>query len=157
VVVRGLDLQAAYSWEVQDHRFTLDGSLSYLADYVRRFTPTAQPVQLVDTANQPVDLRGRLTGAWSRGPLSLSASLNYVDDYRSETGAPIEAWTPIDAQARWTPTGSGALEGVEVALSVQNLFNEDPPFYDSPLGVGYDPANASPLGRTVALQISRRW
>ena len=62
-----------------------------------------------------------------------------------------------DGRMRWTPTGSGALEGVEVALSVQNLFNEDPPFYDSPLGVGYDPANASPLGRTVALQISRRW
>lgn len=157
VVVRGLDLQARYSWAVDDHRFTLDGSLSYLADYVRRFTPTAQPVQLVDTANQPVDLRGRLTGAWSRGPVSLSATLNYVDNYRSETGAEIAAWTPIDAQARWTPGAEGALEGVEVALSVQNLLNEDPPFYDSPLGVGYDPANASPLGRTVGLQITRRW
>ncbi|MDP1875191.1 TonB-dependent receptor [Phenylobacterium sp.] len=157
VVVRGLDVQATYSWAVQAHQFTLDASLSYLADYVRRFTPTAQPVQLVDTANQPVDLRGRLTGAWTKGPLALSATVNYVDSYRSETGAEIAAWTPVDAQARWTPVASGALDGVELALSVQNLFNEDPPFYDSPLGVGYDPANASPLGRTIALQITRRW
>ena len=157
VVVRGLDLQASYRWAMGEHQFTLDGSISYLADYVRRFTPTAQPVQLVDTANQPVDLRGRLTGSWTKGAFALSATFNYVDSYRSETGAKIESWTPIDAQVRWSPSGPDGLDGVDVALSVQNLFNEDPPFYDSPLGVGYDPANASPLGRTVALQLTRRW
>lgn len=158
VQVRGLDLQAGYSWQAGDNAFDLDGSMSYLADFKRRFTPSAAPVQQLDTANQPVDLRARISAAWSRGPYGFSAALNYVDDYRSETGRKIEAWTPVDLQARWTPTeDSGPLAGVTLVLSVQNAFDEDPPFYDNPLGLAFDPANADPLGRTVALQLTKQW
>jgi iron complex outermembrane receptor protein len=42
-------------------------------------------------------------------------------------------------------------------LSVQNLLASDPPFYDTPQGVGYDTANADPLGRFVSLQLNKRW
>ena len=157
VVVRGLDLQAAYGWSLGANDFDLDASVSYLVDFKRRFTPSAAPVQQLDTANQPVDLRARLSGTWSRGPYALSAALNYVDDYKSETSRKIEAWTPVDLQARWTPAASGALDGLSLILSVQNLFDEDPPFYDNPLGLAYDPANADPIGRTVALQLTKRW
>ncbi len=158
VQVRGLDLQAGYSWQAGENAFDLDGSVSYLADFKRRFTPSAAPVQQLDTANQPVDLRARISAAWSRGPYGLSAALNYVDDHHSETGRKIAAWTPVDLQARWTPAEDDApLAGVTLALSVQNAFDEDPPFYDNPLGLAFDPANADPLGRTVALQLTKRW
>nr|WP_246371140.1 TonB-dependent receptor [Phenylobacterium haematophilum] len=59
---------------------------------------------------------------------------------------------------RWTPqTSVEALDGLSVALNVQNLFDSDPPFYDGPTGIGYDPANADPLGRFVSLQLTKRW
>ena len=42
-------------------------------------------------------------------------------------------------------------------LSAQNLVAADPPFYDAIQGVGYDPANAQPFGRVVAVQLTKRW
>ncbi len=158
VQVRGFDLQAAYDWTWGQDRLAVSASLSYLADYQRKFTPTAPSVQLVDTANQPVDLRARLTGSWTRGAFGLAATLNYVDDYRAETGRRIEAWTPIDLQVRWTPKeDNGPLAGLSLMLNLQNALDEAPPFYDAPIGVGYDPANADPLGRVVSLQLAKRW
>ncbi len=40
---------------------------------------------------------------------------------------------------------------------MQNLFDSDPPFYDSPLAIGYDPANADPLGRLISIQLTKVW
>jgi len=158
VRVRGLDVSARYGWDRGAHRFDIEAQASYLADYVRVFTPTASPVQLVDQAGQPVDLRLRLAGVWGRGPFGASLALTYVDDYRGDSGEAIEAWTPLDLQARWTPgDGAGPLSGVSVILNLQNVLDEDPPFYDSPFSVGYDPANADPLGRYVSLQLTKRW
>lgn len=158
VDVRGLDLQVAYAWSAGDDRWRLAADLSHLADYVRRFTPTAAPLQLLDTANNPVRLRGRLEAGWDRGPWGFGLGLTYVDAYRSETGRRIDAWTPVDLQARLTPHQPGKpWSGLSLALNVQNLFDQDPPFHDSPLGIGYDPANADPLGRVVSLQLTRRW
>jgi outer membrane receptor protein involved in Fe transport len=158
VRVRGLDASARYGWDRGADRFDLEAQASWLADYVRTFTPTASPVQLVDQAGQPVDLRLRLSGSWGRGPFGARATLTYVDDYRSETGEAIEAWTPVDLQLRWTPAeADGPLAGLSLILNLQNAFDEDPPFYDSPFGVGYDPANADPLGRYLSLQLTKRW
>ena len=158
VHVRGLDLQAAYDWRTGADRWTVSGDVSYLSDYARRFTPSAASVQLLDTPNNPVRLRGRLSAAWSRGAYGLAASLNYVDAYRSETGRRIDAATPVDLQARWTASGTGrSWSGVSLALNVQNLFDQAPPLYDSPLGIGYDPANGDPLGRVVSLQLTKAW
>ena len=150
VHVRGLDLQAAYDWTWRGDRWAVTADASYLADYVRRFTPTAPAVQLVGTPNQPVDLRARLSGSWTHGPFGLSASLAYVDAYRSETRRRIDPWTPVDVQARWSPDEAGRpWSGLSLALNVQNLFDLDPPFYDAPSGLGFDPANADPLGRVL--------
>lgn len=156
--VRGLDVAGAYGWTRGQDRFDLTASASYLADYVRRLTPTAAPVQLADVANNPVDLRARISAGWTRGAWGLMASLNHVDDYRSETGRPISAWTTGDLQVRWSPeVAAGPLAGLSLTLTVQNLTDADPPFHDSVFGVGYDPANADPVGRFVALQLTKRW
>ena len=43
------------------------------------------------------------------------------------------------------------------ALTVQNLFAQRPPFFDSRGAVGYDPANYEPTGRAIALQLTKVW
>jgi len=63
----------------------------------------------------------------------------------------------VDAQVRWSPSGRFGLDGVDIALSVQNLLDEDPPFHNNPQGFGFDPANATILGRVVSLQLTKRW
>ncbi|MGH6998762.1 MAG: TonB-dependent receptor domain-containing protein, partial [Phenylobacterium sp.] len=158
VRVRGIDLSGSYGFDLGLDRFDLAASLSYLTDFERRFTPTAASVETLNLPGQPVDLRGRVSAAWSRGDYGASVALNYVEAYRSEAGAKIDAWTTTDLQLRWAPqTAAGGLEGLSLALNVQNLFDVDPPFYDGPTGIGYDPANADPLGRYVSLQLTKRW
>jgi outer membrane receptor protein involved in Fe transport len=47
------------------------------------------------------------------------------------------------------------MEGVEADLSVNNIFDRDPPFVDRL--AGYDVANARPFGRVIALYLTKRW
>jgi len=156
--VRGVDFSAAYAFNVGPDRFRLAAAGTWLADYRRRLTPTSSTVELVGTAGQPVDLRARVSGAWSRGPWSADLGVNYVDDYAASAAARIDAWATVDLQVAWSAQAqSGPLKGLRAALSVQNLFDADPPFYNSPAGLGYDPANADPLGRFVSLALTKRW
>lgn len=158
VRVRGIDASAAYSFERGPDQFDLSINLSYLTDFERQFTPTAPVVDSLNLPGQPVDLRGRASASWTRGDYGASLALNYVDAYHTDAGRKIDAWTTADLQLRWTPqTSVEALDGLSVALNVQNLFDSDPPFYDGPTGIGYDPANADPLGRFVSLQLTKRW
>jgi outer membrane receptor protein involved in Fe transport len=158
LAVRGLDLQVEYSFSHGPDHFDLAANATYLADYDRQLTPTATRVDLVSTAGQPVDLRARFSGAWSRGPFGVDLALNYVDSYAATPTATIDAWKTVDLQATWTaPEQTGTLKGLTLALSMQNLFDQDPPFYDNPTGVGYDPANADPIGRFVAATLTKRW
>ena len=158
VTVRGIDASASYSFSSGQDNFDLALSLSYLADFERQFTPTAPQVDSLNLPGQPVDLRGRMSAAWNRGDYGASLALNYVDAYHTEAGRKIDAWATTDLQLRWAPDDAeGPLEGLSLALNVQNLFDIDPPFYDGPTGISYDPANADPLGRFVSLQLTKRW
>lgn len=154
--VRGLDLSGGYDFDIGEHRFGLAASLSYLFDYELQLTPAAAVTDFVDLAGQPADLRGRASLNWSRGDLGGTLTAHYVDDYRDDRGRTIEAWTTLDAQLRWTPR-QPRLAGLTLTATVQNLFDRDPPFYDFAAGVGYDAANAEPLGRFASIQIAKRW
>jgi len=155
--VQGLDLTARYGLPLGGGKLDLSSNVSYLLDYERKVTPGSTWLTLLDKARQPVDLRAKLGAAWTREAWALIGGLNYVDDYKTAQGKRIDSWTTIDAQLAWRAQGAGWSKGLSAALSVQNLFDTDPPFYDDPQGVGYDTANADPLGRFVSLQLTKRW
>ena len=69
----------------------------------------------------------------------MAPSLNYVSDYADLTGRRIGSWTTADVLVRFAPD-AGLLEGTAVSLTVQNLFDRGPPFYDAPEGIAYDAA-----------------
>lgn len=153
--VRGLDLSGAYAFSWRDSAFQASLNATYLADYEQQLTPTAPTFQRVDLGGQPVDWRARAALTWSRGDFGATAALNFVDDYRSTLGAKVGAWTTADLQVTWSPA---RWDGATVAVSAQNLFDTDPPFYETENGtVGYDPANAEPLGRYLSVQLTQRW
>jgi iron complex outermembrane receptor protein len=157
--VGGVDLNGDYKFVLGPNRFQLIGVGSYLYNYAQQQTPTSASEQLLGTAGYPVDFRGRLTLDWARGPYDVSPTLNYVDSYRDPiANRMIASWTTIDLSASWTcPAAQGLCNGLSGTLAVQNLLDQDPPFYDSFLGFGYDPANANPLGRVVSLRLDKRW
>ncbi len=154
--VRGVDLAGSYAFELGDHKLNLSANASYLINFNQQLTPTSPIESIVDTPGRPLALRASTTFNWGYGGWGASLTFNYADDYRSEAGAKIDAFLTSDLQIRWSAQTSFA-EGFGVALSVQNLFNEPPPFYDNPAGVGYDAANADALGRYVSLQLTKSW
>jgi iron complex outermembrane recepter protein len=155
--VAGVDLTARYGFALAGGKLDTSGNVSYLLDYERQVTPNAAWLSLLNQARQPVDLRAKLGATWTGKAWSLTGGANYVDAYKTTQGRRIDSWTTFDAQIAWRASGSGWSKGLSAALSVQNLFDTDPPFYDDPQGVGYDSANADPLGRFVSVQLNKRW
>lgn len=158
VQVRGVDGAVSYEFETGERdRFRIEASGSYMSDYRRQITPTAPVINRVGEFGYPVDFRGTLAGTWTRGVWSVRIAGNHVNSYSTPSGPDIDAWNTADVQATWTPTGSGWSQGLRLTLSVRNLFDEDPPFYDATSGLGYDAGQADPLGRVAALQLTKRW
>lgn len=156
--VRGLDLTGAYAFKLGDDPAAVGGNLSWLMAYKRRITAAARAVDLAGVATYPADLRARAFGTWTHGPFATTASLNHVGDLRDVGGARIASQTTLDLQVQWSaPAKTGPLRNLSLAVTVQNLFDTDPPFYDARTGVGYDPANYDPTGRLLALQLTKAW
>jgi outer membrane receptor protein involved in Fe transport len=155
--VRGLDLTARYAFAAWGGELTLGANGTYLFRYREQVTPTAPVLDRVDLANFPVRLRGRLTADWTRDRLTAGLALNYVDPYRDAAGTRIDGQHTVDLQLRLAPPARGPLRDVALTVNVRNLFDDDPPFYDNPIGVGYDGSNADPVGRFVSVQLTRSW
>ena len=156
--VRGVDIDGAWGTTMGADRLDLAGNVSYLIDYKRRLTPTSPVIDYVNTVGMPVDLRANLNATWTHGAIMAGATLRYVDDYKIRSGGRVGSWTTADLQLAWTAAAaSGALQGLRAQVTVQNLLDTKPPFYDAVQGVGYDPANADPLGRVLAVQLTKRW
>jgi iron complex outermembrane receptor protein len=98
---------------------------------------------------------------WNQGGFSASSFANYRSGvtYRV-SGRKTASFTTFDATLRYlTGQSTGALSGIEVALSAQNLLNRAPPFYVplAPQNPPYDSTNYSAIGRFVSLSVSKRW
>ncbi|MFJ6024273.1 TonB-dependent receptor domain-containing protein [Brevundimonas sp. NPDC092305] len=156
VRVKGIDLSGRVPLSFAGGRLTLDGSASYLLDYDTQSTPTAPVRSVVGLIGFPSRLRARAGAVWARGDFDVGAHWTHVHAYEDRLGAAIDASNLVDARINWSPTLHGR-GGMRLTLAVENLFDEDPPFYNGPLGFGFDGGQASPMGRTVSFQISKRW
>lgn len=154
--VAGLDASAAWKTTVKGDPLALNASLSWLTRYERKLTPTSAKTPLAGQAGYPADLRARITASWTHGPALVTTSVNHVGDLATESGRRIAPWTTVDLQGSWRGEVLAA-RNLTLTLNVQNLFDQDPPFYDNPLAIGYDPANADPLGRMISLQLTKTW
>ncbi|WP_374572358.1 TonB-dependent receptor domain-containing protein [Phenylobacterium sp.] len=156
--VRGLDASVYWGFDAGPERFDLTGSATWLADYERQVTPTAAWVELAGTAGQPARVRAQTAATWTHQAFATTVGLNFADGSRDASGKQVGAWTTADLQLAWrSPAETGLTHDLALMLSIRNLFDADPPFYDSPQGIGYDPANADPLRRVISFQVAKRW
>jgi iron complex outermembrane recepter protein len=94
-----------------------------------------------------------------QGLLHGGLALNYV------SGFDDDRYTPIDSIASWTTVDLNFgldWSGISAELVARNLFDSPPPFVlPAPVAPtdfpNYDPANASVIGRSLSLQLSRHW
>jgi iron complex outermembrane receptor protein len=160
----GLDLDAGYSFGAFGGTAEIGGSGTYIFRIRQGLTPDAPTTNVVDTIGNPVDFKARARASWSSDTLGAALFVNYVDGYTNNLNdAPehVDAWTTVDLQLSYRfGADHGGLKGLRVALNASNLFDRDPPYAAYYLGLttmGYDPENASPLGRVMSLQVTKSW
>lgn len=158
--VRGVDLSASWTFDSAVGEWTLFASASGLLQYERYAAPGASGIELLDTMFNPVDWRGRFGATWSNNGWRAGLTGVYVDDYTDNLSSPTrEIASSLTWDARiaydWRRENDG--QGPTLSLSVQNLFDEDPPFANNPIGYAFDSSNASPLGRVITLELQQRW
>lgn len=155
--VNGLDLQASYRGvRAFGGELSFDGTVSRLFKYAEALTPTSAPISLLGQVIYPAKLRGRVSADWTKGGVSLGATVNYLGDFHDTTGARIDDQTTLDLQAR-IELPAKVMQKTALTFTLRNVFDTPPPFYNNPLGYAFDASNADGVGRFAAVQLTRSW
>lgn len=180
----GIDFYANYAFAAgRAGSFELFLRGTSLLSYEIKGSPTSEyenQLGRYSSVGNPVKLRSQQGVSWQLGDLNTRLTINYVDGYECEsgcfvpgvTGAPVLAtgplkigsWTTVDLNLDYDLSRFGGwLDGMQVGLSVTNVADQDPPFIDGGTAINdslpdpYDVANATVIGRTVALTLHKRW
>lgn len=162
--VDGVDVGVNVNVPVGGGSIVSQTNLSLVINHTRQVSPAVPATSYVDQPGRPVSLRLRSSLGWINGPLNAFAFVNYVDGYRDTIATPnrhISSWTTFDLTVRYGGYGSGAhglFSSLGVALTVNNIFDRDPPvFLSDPYTLGFDPVNSNALGRRISLQLTKTW
>lgn len=163
----GIDGLAQYSTGSAVGRFTVSLGGTYILELERQITASSVPFDSVDTFSNPPKLRLRGSVSWQGTSWAMDLFVNHVGSYTDNRvpNAPVDisSYTTADARVAYDfgdTSGEGFGNGLVIALSALNLLDRDPPrtAIVSAIGdLGFDPVNASPLGRMVALEISKKF
>jgi iron complex outermembrane receptor protein len=167
----GVQLQGAYDLDTNVGQFTFATHVERLIEYDLQVAPGAAYIALLNTFAEPTKWRGQGQFSWTQAGFTAALAINHVSAYDNSLTTPrqsIDAWTTGDlyfsydasevAPATW-------MRGLTISLSIQNVTNEEPPYAQIPPEfllpdvnpLPFDPTNASPLGRFVALQVTKHW
>lgn len=162
--VNGLDITAAYSVDTPIGSLGFSSNSSIYFEFQEAITAASPKVDVLDTIFNQVDFRTRNSISWSNDAgLSATGYINYTDNHTDNVSDPtreIGSWTTVDFNVSYNTQerfSSDLLHGILLSVSVQNLFDEDPPFVNNPLGVAFDPTNSNPRGRFIAFQVVKQW
>ena len=160
--IRGADLSGSYRFDLGAGRLTVRGSSSWL-DSAQQSTATQNLFDLSGTLFNPAKIRGRAGLVWEQGSFTTSAFANYTGGVTNTADRKKTAsFTTFDAVLRYASNQpAGALSGVEVTLSVQNLLDRPPPLYTpgayADYTAPYDSTNYSAIGRFIGLSVSKHF
>lgn len=158
---RGMDFDASYSFDAGESNIALNLAGQYIIESRRRLTSTSPEVDALNSVYQPVDLKLRGGAALTRRNVAGGVFVNYVDDYRDPSNLAdphVDSWITVDLYLKYTFASSArSQKGTSLALNIQNLFDRDPPFVVNRINTGFDPTNATPLGRFVSMTLTHQW
>jgi len=158
----GLDMDLGYGFAVAGGRADVGAAGTYIFHIRQALTPTAPVSDVVGILGNPADFRARAHLSWARGGFDAALFANYVDGYTNKLNAVPEhvaSWTTFDLTLGYR-FDRGALKGLRLSLGATNLFDRDPPYaayFIGTMTAGYDPENASAIGRVVSFQVTKSW
>ncbi|ACG78924.1 TonB-dependent receptor [Phenylobacterium zucineum HLK1] len=130
---------------------------NYILKYDTRLSPTAPVSNSLRLGVPRATVRTTL-GA-TAGPVSVVGFVNYRDGvtntYATPTGLSqyeAKSYTTVDLRLNWTLPDAGWTQGTELALQVNDVFDEEPPFFPATDGIG---GGYNPIGRFVAVNLRK--
>lgn len=164
---RGIDFDLGYSQQSAGGTLDLGIAGTRILSIKRQLTEGARQTEVVGLYASPVKWRLRGRAGWSKDGFSANAFVNYIGGYRNQLMTPIarvDSWTTVDLSLSQRIGQSDAQNdlgrGLQLGLSIINLFDKDPPFAEIPSfssALGYDPEKANPLGRVISVQATIQW
>jgi iron complex outermembrane receptor protein len=154
----GFDFDASYAFDAAGGELTLGFNGTYTLGYDFAVTQIARPLDRAGDISFPVVFRARAYAGFRSGGFTVNALVNHVSGYTNTLVAPeqnVGSWNPVDIDISYEFKDSGVLNGLALGLSVTNLFDQDPPFVNIP--GGWDPGQASALGRLVAFTLTKKF
>ncbi|MEP7245169.1 MAG: TonB-dependent receptor [Gammaproteobacteria bacterium] len=167
--VDGIDFDLAWKGQLAGGSIVPGLSGTRLLSLTNQVTPTTTALELLNTVYFPPQLRLRASLSWQKDAWDIGAFADFTDGYRDGRPvalfggvmprATVDSWTTLDMTVAYRiPDGAaGVLSGMRLSLSVQNLFDQDPPFVSGPIGLNFDPTNATAMGRYAAFELGMHW
>lgn len=170
--VQGVD--ASFDYDIRTDSagtFSIGNSITYFTRFKQSYGADGVEYSVLNSTGAngvfpSVQLQGRAHLGWEYEGLAVNLFGNYTGAYNNLGGSSV---APIIKDAAGNPIGGGdrvksnvvfdlnlryAFDGglladTEVTLNVRNLFDREPPFYNS--ASGYDGYVANPLGRVISI------
>ncbi|HEX8712513.1 MAG TPA: TonB-dependent receptor, partial [Terracidiphilus sp.] len=150
--VGGIDYELGYVLPIGSDKLEAHFAGEYLTKFSQQAVAGAIPQDLLGT-DAAVKSKFRATIGWQHRSLDAMIAANYIGKYEDPgvldmTGSFTTVDLRVAYQFKWQ---AADLQSTEVSITVQNLFDTAPPFYNSP--TGFDQSVASPIGRLVQLGV----
>lgn len=153
----GLDYNVSYNWSTGFGTVFTGLTGTYILSYDTQLSPASNATDSLKLGVPRSKFRfsaGLLAGRWS-----FAGYVNYrngiTSTYNTPTGLGVYkagSYTTVDLRASVTLPFGGFMEGTDLTLQVNDLFDQDPPFFPGNDGIG-GPYN--PIGRFVALNLRK--
>jgi iron complex outermembrane receptor protein len=177
--VEGIDASVDYGFDTEYGRFTVSGIASYETKFDQQVGTGGAHFSVKNTTGfnttfPSIKLNSRVQLDWeSKFGLSTNVSWNHTGSYHNWSGTTI---IPLTRNAQGVPTGGGdkvdagdffdlhvayefdgegMTNGLQVFVDVNNVFDKDPPFYNS--NNGYDTFSGNPIGRLTTIGVRKKW
>ncbi|MCG8506933.1 MAG: TonB-dependent receptor [Sphingomonadales bacterium] len=161
--IAGLDFSADYVDETDIGTFNASLAGTYFTKFDEVLFPGNEPLELLDTIGNPVDLRLRGSLGWTYDGFNAALFVNYTDSYinnlQDPTGVPqsqkISSYMTVDLQFSYRPGGPRWLDGTVFRIGATNLFNENPPFVNASDRPGLDVEKINARGRVFYVELTK--
>lgn len=161
--IEGVDARVGWTRPFgEDRSFAVELAGSWL-DSRQRLTAELPEVQLSGTVFSPPRFRARGSATIEAGAFQANAALTYIgalSDRRFATERRVAPSAMLDLGVSYEVLrGADREPGLEVSLSVQNVFDDQPEIIGitGPNDTPYDSTNYSAIGRFVAIGVRRHW